>query len=244
MYHFLQKADHFILELLVAFKVLSKRYFPQATMRPAGQASTAPFSPGLRGFLCRPAGPYLGMFGDPVPQDVEHPVGCCPPDHELFVTVPLVRREACRARESQPGNPPKSRALWGPGRISKGPVVACLTLPWKMAPAIALPPPAGSSPSKAPWKVCRAREREEPPGPEDPSSSPTWAGQRHSAVLLFGRGTLVGSGSGNGECRSGRESAAAAVLQLSARSHHHSIVVGEQRELCTGWGWGEAIQEE
>lgn len=63
-----------------------------------------------------------------MPQDVEHPVGRCPPDHKLFVAVPLVGREACRARESQPGNPPRSQALWGPGSISKRPagdLVAC-----------------------------------------------------------------------------------------------------------------------
>lgn len=41
---------------------------------------------------------YLGVLGDPVPEDVEHAVGGCPPDHKLLVAIPLVRGKDCKER--------------------------------------------------------------------------------------------------------------------------------------------------
>lgn len=37
---------------------------------------------------------HLRVFGDPVPQHIEDPVGGRSPDHELLVSVPLVRWKA------------------------------------------------------------------------------------------------------------------------------------------------------
>lgn len=44
---------------------------------------------------------YLRVLGDPVPQDIEHPVGCSPSDHEFFVAIPLVGWKAWKNSKEQ-----------------------------------------------------------------------------------------------------------------------------------------------
>lgn len=44
---------------------------------------------------------YRGVFGHPVPQDVQHSVGRSPPDHKLLVTISLISWEPCRKRHDQ-----------------------------------------------------------------------------------------------------------------------------------------------
>lgn len=38
---------------------------------------------------------YLGVFGHPVAQHIQDPVGGSPPDDKLLVPIPLVCRKAC-----------------------------------------------------------------------------------------------------------------------------------------------------
>lgn len=84
MHHLLQEADDPQLQLRVEFKVLR------------GDSRAVRGGRGPRG-ACGDqwSGSHLRVFGHPVTQHVQHPVGGRPPDHKLFVPVPLVSGETC-----------------------------------------------------------------------------------------------------------------------------------------------------
>lgn len=87
MHHLLQEADDPQLQLHVELKVLRghSRVFTEDQGWRVGGGGGA--------YRKNWNDTHLRVFGHPVTQHIQHPVGGRPPDHKLFVPVPLVGGE-------------------------------------------------------------------------------------------------------------------------------------------------------